>query len=81
MLEEYELLNDELEKRNEELNKEIERLENENERYRIAINEMAINISKAIEYIEKWQKFPHTNGSTHEELRNLKGILKGSAKE
>lgn len=34
-------------------------------------------IEKAIEYIEKWQNFQHTNGSTHEELRNLKGILKG----
>lgn len=41
-------------------------------------NERLINtINKAIEYIEKWQSFPHTNGSTHEELRNLKEILKG----
>ena len=34
-------------------------------------------IERAIEYIEKWQSFQHTNGTTHEELRNLKGILKG----
>lgn len=34
-------------------------------------------MDRAIEYIEKWQSFQHTNGSTHEELRNLKGILKG----
>lgn len=38
-------------------------------------------IDKAIEYIEKWQSFQHTNGTTHEELRNLKSILKGSDKE
>lgn len=37
-------------------------------------------IDKAIEYIEKWQSFQHTNGTTHEELRNLKSILKGSDK-
>lgn len=37
--------------------------------------------NKAIEYIEEWQGFPHTNGSTHEELRNLKTILLGVDKE
>ena len=30
---------------------------------------------KAIEYIKGWQSFPHTNGSTHNELRNLLNIL------
>lgn len=34
-----------------EQSKEIERIENENERYRIALNEMAIIISNAIEYL------------------------------
>lgn len=34
-------------------------------------------IKEAIEYIEKWQSFQHTNGTTHEELSNLKSILKG----
>ena len=34
-------------------------------------------IDKAIEYIEGWQSFPHTNGSTHNELKNLKNILTG----
>ena len=32
---------------------------------------------KAIEYIKGWQSFPHTNGSTHNELRNLLNILQG----
>lgn len=32
-------------------------------------------IDKAIEYIKEWQSFPHTNGSTHNELRNLLSIL------
>ena len=41
-------------------------------------NEISRNIiARAIEYVEKWQSFPHTNGSTHEELRNLKEILEG----
>lgn len=44
------------------------------------INRLNNIINKAIEYIEKWQNFPHTNGTTHEELRNLKNILKGSDK-
>ena len=43
--------------------------------------ELQQRIDKAIEYIEKWQSFPHTNGTTHEGLRNLKDILKGSDKE
>lgn len=34
------------------------------------------NIIKEVrEYIEDWQRFPHTNGSTHKELRNLIEIL------
>ena len=34
------------------------------------------NIIKEVrEYIEEWQRFPHTNGSTHKELKNLIGIL------
>ena len=32
---------------------------------------------KAIEYIKDWQSFPHTNGSTHNELKNLLNILGG----
>lgn len=58
----------------EEMPRELARLEDENE-------ELQQRIDKAIEYIEKWQSFPHTNGTTHEELRNLKDILKGSDKE
>ena len=34
-------------------------------------------IDKAIEYIKGWQSFPHTNGSTHNELKNLLNILTG----
>jgi len=58
LLKEIERLKDDnkyLNKVNIELSSEIERLEKENERYWIAINEMAINISKAIEYIEAHQ--------------------------
>ena len=34
------------------------------------------NIIKEVrEYIEEWQRFPHTNGSTHKELKNLIDIL------
>ena len=32
-------------------------------------------IKEVREYIEEWQKFPHTNGSTHKELKNLIDIL------
>ena len=42
------------------------------------------NIIKEVrEYIEEWQRFPHTNGSTHRELKNLIEILDkaGSEKE
>lgn len=53
---------------------EIERLEKENERYCIAINEMAINISKAIEYIEK-----HIVATETENI--LLEILKGEDNE
>ena len=44
-------------------------------------NELEDKIDKAIEYIKGWQSFPHTNGSTHNELRNLLNILEGSDKE
>ena len=30
---------------------------------------------KAIEYIKEWQSFPHTNCTTHNELKNLMNIL------
>ena len=30
---------------------------------------------KVREYVEEWQRFPHTNGSTHKELKNLIDIL------
>lgn len=34
------------------------------------------NIRKeAIEYIKDWQSFPHTNCTTHNELKNLLNIL------
>ena len=34
------------------------------------------NIIKEVrEYIEEWQRFPHTNESTHRELKNLIDIL------
>lgn len=36
---------------------------------------------KGIEYIKDWQSFPHTNGSTHNELRNLLNILQGENNE
>jgi len=32
-------------------------------------------IKEVREYIEEWQRFPHTNGSTHKELKNLIHIL------
>ena len=36
---------------------------------------------EAIEYIKDWQSFPHTNCTTHNELKNLLNILnKGSDK-
>lgn len=34
-------------------------------------------IERADNYIEEWQNFPHTNCTTHNELRNLSDILKG----
>ena len=38
--------------------------------------EKSLNIIKEVrEYIQEWQKFPHTNGSTHRELKNLIEIL------
>ena len=38
--------------------------------------EKSQNIIKEVrEYIQEWQKFPHTNGSTHRELKNLIEIL------
>ena len=65
--------------------KEIERLQEENLLLKASepMSKLAedygykTRCEKAIEYIEKWQSFQHTNGTTHEELRNLKGILKG----
>lgn len=37
---------------------------------------------EAIEYIKDWQSFPHTNCTTHNELKNLLNILnKGDNKE
>ena len=48
-------------KHQEEKDKEIERLHN--------------IIKEVREYIKEWQRFPHTNGSTHKELKNLIEIL------
>ena len=42
--------------------------------------ELKRRIDKAIGYIKGWQSFPHTNGSTHNELRNLLNILQGEDK-
>lgn len=50
-----------LQQKVEDKNKEIDRLNN--------------IIDKAKEYIKEWQRFPHTNGSTHKELENLMKIL------
>ena len=50
-----------LEKQLEEKDKEIERLNS--------------IIKEVREYIEEWQRFPHTNGSIHRELKNLIEIL------
>ena len=61
--------------------KEIENLQQENKQLQQQCKKQKEVIDKAIEYIEKWQSFQHTNGTTHEELRNLKSILKGSDKE
>ena len=77
--------NDRLVKENKELYKEIERLQEENLLLKASepMSKLAedygykTRCEKAIEYIEKWQNFQHTNGTTHEELKNLKGILKG----
>lgn len=74
---EYEQQKEEIER----LNNDIKELLKENENKEKVIKAQDNIINKAIEYIEEWQKFPHTNGSTHEELRNLKGILKGVDKE
>lgn len=38
-------------------------------------------INEAKEYIKEWQRFPHTNGSTHKELENLMKILDKELKE
>lgn len=47
-----------------------------------AIIQQKENIIKEVrKYIEEWQRFPHTNGSTHKELKNLIDILdKGEIK-
>jgi len=48
--------------------KEIERLNKELEFEKLKNKEVR-------EYVEEWQRFPHTNGSTHKELKNLIDIL------
>ena len=70
-----------------EMKKEIERLRENNQAYQEELckvweeqDNLYRRIYKAVEYIEKWQSFQHTNGTTHEELRNLKDILKGEIK-
>ena len=73
----------------------ITNLQEENERLEISLlaqEELSMNeyykannyksrIDKAIEYIKEWQSFPHTNGSTHNELKNLLNILTGGNEE
>lgn len=39
------------------------------------INRLHSIIKEVRKYIEEWQRFPHTNGSTHKELKNLIDIL------
>ena len=65
----------------ERLNNIINEIKKENKQLQQQRKKQKEVIDKAIEYIEKWQSFQHTNGTTHEELRNLKSILKGSDKE
>ena len=70
-----------------EKDKEIERLNENNQAYQEEVcrvweerDNLYRRILEAVEYIEKWQSFQHTNGTTHEELKNLKDILKGEIK-
>ena len=55
---------------------EIERLEKDNERYCIAINEMAIIISNAIEYMERYMFSQKENYDYIHLLDILKGVDK-----
>lgn len=69
----------------ERLNKKIEQYENPedmtlmfmwcDEKAKDEIKRLNNIIKEVREYIEEWQRFPHTNGSTHKELKNLIGIL------
>ena len=74
------------------VNKEAEdyitNLQEENEKVHKDFNELSeryfftkTRCEKVIEYIKVWQSFPHTNGSTHNELRNLLNILNGGDEE
>mgnify|MGYP002517098704 CR=1 FL=1 len=38
-------------------------------------------VEKAVEYIKGWQSFPHTNCTTHNELKNLLNILQNGSDE
>lgn len=60
--------NNEIFKANETLAEEIKKLQNQLQQKENIIKEVR-------EYIEEWQRFPHTNGSTHKELKNLIDIL------
>ena len=73
------------------LQEENERLKEENKHIFSKVNDDKLLISnamnyaeaqdyksrceKAIEYIKEWQSFPHTNCTTHNELKNLMNIL------
>lgn len=65
---EHQKINGEL---REELQKANDTLDTHNE----LINHLQEVIEEVREYIKEWQKFPHTNGTTHEELKKLLQIL------
>lgn len=54
---------------------EIEDLRRQKEIYELKYLKSQDIIKEVREYIKKWQEFPHTNGSTHKELKNLMDIL------
>ena len=56
---------------------EIARLEEENERYRIALNEMAMIICKAIEYIEELKNLYDDNYTISDKASDILEILRG----
>lgn len=60
--------NQQLKENNQSYQEEMCRSWEKVDKYKSALDEIR-------EYIKGWQDFPHTNGSTHRELRNLMEIL------